>query len=180
MTCICLVLQWIHAQASVYGGVDFTRVSHVKVDLGSRGRCRVLFTPGHLGIISMGPCIWYSSVTTVVAADRLAPICRVLEGYYISHSGKKAIRMVHCLGRCYMLPGVDYLPFCYAGLQFPASDDYDTVRKCEGYRIQGRSGVFRCRYFAVFRRVKVPHEGSVELSAPLSVDDPGSVEPQFR
>ena len=60
-----LVLQWIHAHASVYGGVNFTRFSHVKVDLGSRGRCRVLFTPGILSIISMGPCIWYSSVTTV-------------------------------------------------------------------------------------------------------------------
>ena len=60
-----LVLQWIHAHAPVYGGVDFTRFSRVKVDLGSRGRCRVLFTPGILGIISMGPCIWYSFVSTV-------------------------------------------------------------------------------------------------------------------
>ena len=51
------------------------------------------------------------------------------DGYYISHSGKKAIRVVHCLGRCYMLPGVDYLSFTYAGLQFPASDEYDTVCK---------------------------------------------------
>ena len=39
--------------------------SHVNVDLGSRGRCQVLFTPGILSIISMGPCIWYSFVTTV-------------------------------------------------------------------------------------------------------------------
>ena len=54
---------------------------------------------------------------------------KLQEGYYISHSGKKAIRVVHCLGRCYMLPGVDYLSFSYAGLQFPASDDYDTVCK---------------------------------------------------
>ena len=51
------------------------------------------------------------------------------EGYYISHSGKKAIRVVHCLGRCYMLPGVDYLSFSYAGLHFPASDEYDVVCK---------------------------------------------------
>ena len=51
------------------------------------------------------------------------------EGYYISHSGKKAIRVVHCLGRCYMLPGVDYLSFTYAGEQFPASDAYDSVCK---------------------------------------------------
>ena len=51
------------------------------------------------------------------------------EGYYISHSGKKAIRVVHCLGRRYMLPGVDYLSFSCAGLQFPASDAYDSVCK---------------------------------------------------
>ena len=31
------------------------------------------------------------------------------EGYYVSHSGKKATRVLHHLGRCYMLPGVDYL-----------------------------------------------------------------------
>ena len=42
----------------VYGGGDFTRFVHVKVDLGSRGRCQVLFTPGNLDIISKGPCIW--------------------------------------------------------------------------------------------------------------------------
>ena len=46
---------------------------------------------------------------------------KLQEGYYISHSGKKAIWVVHRLGRCYMLPGVDYLSFSYAGLQFPAS-----------------------------------------------------------
>ena len=81
-----------------------------------------------------------------------------------------------------MLTGVDYLSFCYAGLQFPASDDYDSVCKwCgEGYRIQGRFGVFRYKHFVVFRRVRLPPEGSVELSAPLSIEDPGSVEPEFR
>ena len=55
MTCTCLVLQWTHAHAPFYGSVDFTRFSYVKVNLGSRGRCRVLFTPGNLGIISVGP-----------------------------------------------------------------------------------------------------------------------------
>ena len=223
MTCTCLVLQWIHAHASVHGGVDFTRFSHVKVDLGSRARCRVLFTPGNLGIISMGPCIWYSFVATVatavgwtacgfracivekyvwfsavlhvadesgsalvhgvasVTADRLAPNCRVFGGATISRtrarrpSGRYAAWDVvtSCLESFILL-------FCYAGLQFPASDDYDTVRTCEGHRFQGRSGVFRYKHFVVFRRVRLPHEGSVELSAPLSVEDTGSVEPQFR
>ena len=54
---------------------------------------------------------------------------KLQEGYYISHSGKKAIRVVHCLGRCYMLPGVDYLSFSYTGVQFPASDQFDSVCK---------------------------------------------------
>ena len=52
--------------------------------------------------------------------------------------------------------------------------------RCEGYRIQGRSGVFWYKHFIVLRRVRLPHEGSVELSAPLSIEDPGSVGPQFR
>ena len=60
---------------------------------------------------------------------RLEIRSQLQEGYYISHSGKKAIRVVHCLGRCYMLPGVDYLSFSYAGEQFPASDAYDSVCK---------------------------------------------------
>ena len=63
----------------------------------------------------------------VIFVVRFAHSCR--RGYYISHSGKKTIRVVHCLGRCYMLPGVDYLSFSYAGVQFLASDEYDCVCK---------------------------------------------------
>ena len=51
------------------------------------------------------------------------------EGYYISHSGKKAIRVLHFLGRCYMLPGVDYLSFTFGGSSFPDSSAHDTVCK---------------------------------------------------
>ena len=51
-----------------------------------------------------------------------AEICSNLrEGCYISHSGKKAIRVLHYLGRCYMLPGVDYLSFTFGGTTFPDS-----------------------------------------------------------
>ena len=60
---------------------------------------------------------------------RLEIRSQLQSGYYISYSGKKSIRVVHCLGRCYMLPGVDYLSFSYAGEQFPASDAYDCVCK---------------------------------------------------
>ena len=51
------------------------------------------------------------------------------ERYFISHSGKKAIRVLHYLGRCYMLPGVDYLSFTFGGTTFPDSSAYDTVCK---------------------------------------------------
>ena len=60
---------------------------------------------------------------------RLEIRSQLQSGYYISYSGKKSIRVVHCLGRCYMLPGVDYLSFTYVGEQFPASDAYDCVCK---------------------------------------------------
>ena len=60
---------------------------------------------------------------------RLEIRSQLQSGYYISYSGKKSIRVVHCLGRCYMLPEVDYLSFIYAGEQFPASDAYDCVCK---------------------------------------------------
>ena len=36
---------------------------------------------------------------------RLEIRSQLQSGYYISYSGKKSIRVVHCLGRCYMLPG---------------------------------------------------------------------------
>ena len=85
------------------------------------------------------------------------------QGYYISYSGKKAIRVVHCLGRCYMLPGVDYLSFSYAGVQFPASDEYDSVCKwcAKASESKADRGVFRYKHVVVFRRVRLPHEGSV-------------------
>ena len=60
---------------------------------------------------------------------RLEIRSQLQSGYYISYSGKKNIRVVHCLGRCYMLSGVDYLSFVYAGDQFPASNTYDCVCK---------------------------------------------------
>ena len=51
------------------------------------------------------------------------------EGYYVSHSGKKAIRVLHFLGRSYVVPGVDYLSFTFGGTTIPDSSAYDTVCK---------------------------------------------------
>ena len=50
-------------------------------------------------------------------------------GYYISYSGKKRIKVLHRLGQCFMLPGVDFMTYEYAGSSFPDSSSYETVCK---------------------------------------------------
>ena len=44
------------------------------MDLGSRGRYRVLFTPENLDIISTGPCIWQSLVGVWVLPEEYSKI----------------------------------------------------------------------------------------------------------
>ena len=61
------------------------------------------------------------------------------EVYYVSHSGKKAIRVLHYLGRCYMLPGVDYLSFTFGGTAFPDSSAYDTLQVVCKSRLSSRT-----------------------------------------
>ena len=64
-------LKWINAHASVYGGVISQVFFHVKVDLGSRGRSRVLFTPGQSGHCFHGPVYLAVMRQTTVAAGRV-------------------------------------------------------------------------------------------------------------
>ena len=63
-------------------------------------------------------------------------------GYYISFSGKKAIKVLHRLGQCYMLPGEDYMSYQFAGSVLPEADTYDTVCKwcAKGMADQNSSG----------------------------------------
>ena len=50
-------------------------------------------------------------------------------GFYISTAGKKGIRTLHRLGQCYMIPGMDYMRFSYAGTILPSTSDFDIVCK---------------------------------------------------
>ena len=61
--------------------------------------------------------------TRATIRDQLEP------GYYISYSGKKAIKVLHRLGHCFMLPGVDYMSYDYMGTVIPDSSSCDTVCK---------------------------------------------------
>ena len=62
-------------------------------------------------------------ITRASIRDQLEP------GYYISYSGKKAIKVLHRLGHCFMLPGVDYMSYDYMGTVIPDSSSYETVCK---------------------------------------------------
>ena len=46
-----------------------------------------------------------------------------------SYSGKKKIKVLHRLGQCFMLPGVDFMSYEYAGSTFPDSSSDETVCK---------------------------------------------------
>ena len=50
-------------------------------------------------------------------------------GFYISTCGKRSIRTLDQLGLCYMLPGVDFLRYTYAGSALPKTSDFDNVCK---------------------------------------------------
>ena len=50
-------------------------------------------------------------------------------GFYISCSGKKKVRSLHQLGKCYLLPGVDFMNYTFAGNTFPNKAEYDTDRR---------------------------------------------------
>ena len=58
-------------------------------------------------------------------------------GFNISCSGKKKVRSLHQLGKCYLLPRVDFMNYTFAGNTFPKKAEYDTVcRLCARVGVQ--------------------------------------------
>ena len=50
-------------------------------------------------------------------------------GFHIATSSKKRIKMLHLLGSCYMIAGIDYPSFTYAGERFPNRRTFHGVCK---------------------------------------------------
>ena len=50
-------------------------------------------------------------------------------GYYISTSGRNSTRVLHRLGSCYMVPGIDYPRYAFSGAQMPKQGDFDSICK---------------------------------------------------
>ena len=77
--------------------------------------------------------VWNRSRSELLGSDHKTTRASIREqlepGYYISYSGKKAIKVLHRLGHCFMLPGVDYMSYVYMGTVIPDSSSYDTVCK---------------------------------------------------
>ena len=51
------------------------------------------------------------------------------KGYYLSTSGRNSRRVLHTLGSCYIVPGIDYPRYVYSGLQMPKQGDFDSICK---------------------------------------------------
>ena len=86
------------------------------------GICSAQFQPKrsrHVGwLVSRGKRTLFQSskIQNCYFRAELAP------GYSISNSGKKSIKVLNRLGRCFMIPGVDYMSWAFAGLVFPELD----------------------------------------------------------
>ena len=57
-------------------------------------------------------------------------------GFYFCRAGKKRTRVLHHLGSCYALPGIDYLDYSHMGARMPSRAEYDVI--C---RLCSRTGV---------------------------------------
>ena len=47
--------------------------------------------------------------------------------YYLSTSGRNSTRVLHQLGACYMVPGIDYPRYVYTTVQMPKQEDFDRI-----------------------------------------------------
>ena len=50
-------------------------------------------------------------------------------GFYLSETGRKGTLILHRLGACFAIPGLDYLKFQYVGPAVPARSQYHQVCK---------------------------------------------------
>ena len=58
-------------------------------------------------------------------------------GFYICRSGKKKVRSLHQLGKCYLLPGVGCMDYTSSGNALPKKSEYDRVcRLCARYGVR--------------------------------------------
>ena len=52
---------------------------------------------------------------------------RLEKGFYAAYSGRKRIRVLHLLGSCYAVPGIDYPEYEFLGEAFPAKSSFQQV-----------------------------------------------------
>ena len=76
---------------------------------------------------------WNTDRTTKLGADPQEARRHLREslqpGFYVAISSKKKVKTLHLLGSCYMIPGIDYPSFTYAGEKFPNKRTFHGVCK---------------------------------------------------
>ena len=86
-------------------------------------------------------CLRAVGVTALPCPDQ-RPCCSWCTRQVVCLSGKKKIKTLHQLGKCYLLPGVDYLDYSYHGFALPQTSADDCIcRLCsrEGVKDGGDS-----------------------------------------
>ena len=62
-------------------------------------------------------------------APRELARAQLQKGYYQSTSGRNGTRVLHRLGACFMVPGIDYPRFVHLGALMPRQSDFDSICK---------------------------------------------------
>ena len=55
-------------------------------------------------------------------------------GFYVCESNKRKFRVLHLLGACYNVPGVDHFVFEHKGLDMPNESAYDSICTLQSQR----------------------------------------------
>ena len=96
---------------------------------------------------------WNRGRSDVVGGDhkqvRIAIRAELEPGYFISSSGKKGIKVLHRLGQCHMMPGVDCMTYEYAGTSWDrfVRNGLHVVREVE--ELRDRLGILSYQHLLV-------------------------------
>ena len=85
-------------------------------------------------------------------------------GYYISTSGGNSTRVLHRLGSCYMVPGIDYPRYAFSGTQMPKQGDLTASANCALAKVQESPTVIQ----TLRRRHPQAKKASEPLKRPVS------------
>ena len=73
-----------------------------------------------------------------IKEQRVQALQELPEGFYVCTAGRRKIKRLHLLHQCWMVPGVDYFAYSYAGKSMPPQTDFDEVLSSNTYNKASR------------------------------------------